>query len=127
MKTLLIITTLLAVTITVTAQEAEKILEMSREKTRVESFQSVSTLIITDKSGNSRTRVNNVVSQNFQDGTEKRLITFNSPPEVQGTAILVFDHAGSSDEMWIYLPALKKSRRVISSERGRSFYGERIF
>jgi outer membrane lipoprotein-sorting protein len=35
--------------------------------------------------------------------------------------MLIFDNKNSADEMWIYLPALKKTRRIVSSERGKSF------
>ncbi len=105
------------------AQEAEAMLEKSRNLTRVESFESTTKLTITDKNGNKRERTNMVMSKNFSDGTEKRLILFTDPPEVSGTSILLFDHPAAADEMWIYLPALKKTRRVISAERGKSFMG----
>lgn len=35
--------------------------------------------------------------------------------------MLVFDNKNSADEMWIYLPALKKTRRIVTSEKGKSF------
>ena len=35
--------------------------------------------------------------------------------------MLVIDNKSTQDEMWIYLPALKKTRRIVSTEKGRSF------
>jgi hypothetical protein len=35
--------------------------------------------------------------------------------------MLVFDDKNTADEMWIYLPALKKTRRIVTSEKGKSF------
>jgi hypothetical protein len=35
--------------------------------------------------------------------------------------MLVLDNKNSADEMWIYLPALKKTRRIVTSEKGKSF------
>ena len=35
--------------------------------------------------------------------------------------MLVVDNKNQADEMWIYLPALKKTRRIVSSEKGKSF------
>ena len=59
----------------------------------------------------------------FPDGTEKRIIKFTSPAEVSGTGILIFDYPEKSDDMWIYLPALRKTRRIVSKEKSKSFMG----
>ena len=57
------------------------------------------------------------------DGTEKRIIKFLSPADVKGTGILIFDYPEKSDDMWIYLPALRKTRRIVSKEKSKSFMG----
>jgi hypothetical protein len=62
-----------------------------------------------------------MMTKSYTDGLEKRLIRFLEPADVRGTAMLVFDNKNSSDEMWIYLPALKKTRRIVTSEKGKSF------
>ena len=49
------------------------------------------------------------------------MIRFIEPADVRGTSMLVFDNKNSADEMWIYLPALKKTRRIVTSEKGKSF------
>jgi hypothetical protein len=54
-------------------------------------------------------------------GTEKRMIRFLDPADVRGTAMLIIDNKETQDDMWIYLPALKKTRRIVSSEKGKSF------
>ncbi|MCK5766735.1 MAG: outer membrane lipoprotein-sorting protein, partial [Bacteroidales bacterium] len=41
--------------------------------------------------------------------------------DVKGTAILIYDYKSKDDDMWIYMPALRKTRRIISSEKGKSF------
>jgi hypothetical protein len=55
----------------------------------------------------------------------KRLIVFDAPPEVRETGFLVWTPAdpAADEERWIYLPALRKVRRVASRDRGRSFVG----
>jgi hypothetical protein len=78
-------------------------------------------LSITEKSGASRSRTITMTTKSFQNGIEKRFIKFMEPADVRGTAMLVVDNKDISDEMWIYLPALKKTRRIVSSEKGRSF------
>ncbi len=104
-------------------QEAREIMERSHEAVKVPSFEAVSTLIIRDSRGNERIRKNTMASMSLEDGTEKRIIKFLSPPEVKGTGILIFDYPRKSDDMWIYLPALRKTRRIVSREKSKSFMG----
>ena len=65
------------------------------------------------------------VSTKLYDGgaTEKRLYRFLSPADVKGTGFLVFDYVSKADDMWLYMPAMHKTRRVVSSERSKSFMG----
>jgi hypothetical protein len=42
---------------------------------------------------------------------------------VRGTAILLVEQARADDDMWIYLPALKKVRRLVASNKKDSFAG----
>ena len=35
--------------------------------------------------------------------------------------MLIVDNKDVQDDMWIYLPALKKTRRIVSTEKGKSF------
>ena len=64
-----------------------------------------------------------MASMSLPDGTEKRIIKFLSPADVKGTGILIFDYPEKSDDMWIYLPALRKTRRIVSKEKSKSFMG----
>jgi hypothetical protein len=111
------------VTISASAQNAKEIIRKSHDVVKVSSFEAVSTLTITDSKGNQRIRKNSMASMSAPDGTEKRIIKFLSPAEVKGTGILIFDYTEKSDDMWIYLPALRKTRRIVSREKGKSFMG----
>jgi hypothetical protein len=93
----------------------------SRELSLAGSISANIRLTITEKSGAVRNRTISLTSKSYTDGTEKRLIKFIEPADVRGTAMLVNDLPKASDEMWIYLPALKKTRRIVSSEKGKSF------
>jgi preprotein translocase subunit SecF/outer membrane lipoprotein-sorting protein len=116
---LLIVLTLAATS----GQDPKSIVQQSQDAVKVSSFEAVSTMIITDSRGNQRIRKNTMASMSFPDGTEKRIIKFISPPEVKGTGILIFDYPEKSDDMWIYLPALRKTRRIVSKEKNKSFMG----
>ncbi len=111
------------VSISASAQEAREIIKKSHDVVKISSFEAVSTLTITDSRGNQRIRKNTMASMSTPDGTEKRIIKFLSPAEVKGTGILIFDYPDKSDDMWIYLPALRKTRRIVSREKSRSFMG----
>ena len=39
----------------------------------------------------------------------------------RATTMLIIDNKDVQDDMWIYLPALKKTRRIVSTEKGKSF------
>jgi len=105
------------------AQTPESIIRRSREVMTVKSFEAYSTLIIRNSRGNERIRKNTMASKSYPDGSEKRVIKFTAPPEVAGTGILIFDYEDKSDDMWIYLPAMRQTRRVVSSEKSKSFMG----
>ena len=109
--------------IPVKGQNPVDIIRESRDAVQIASFEAVSTLTITDSRGNERTRQSSMASKSFEDNTEKRIIKFISPAEVKGTGILIFDYEDKDDDMWIYLPALRKTRRIVSSEKSNSFMG----
>jgi preprotein translocase subunit SecF len=115
---------LLALTGTfLSGQDPREIIKKSHDAVKVSSFEAVSTLTITDARGNQRVRRNTMASMSMPDGTEKRVIRFLSPAEVKGTGILIFDYTEKSDDMWIYLPALRKTRRIVSREKSKNFMG----
>jgi outer membrane lipoprotein-sorting protein len=106
------------------AQDGREIMEMSREVARMPGLEAVSTLIIMDARGRERIRQTSMASKVYAaTNTEKRIIRFLSPAEVKGTGMLIYDYDHENDDMWIYMPALRKTRRIISSEKSRSFMG----
>jgi hypothetical protein len=60
-------------------------------------------------------------------GERKTLVRFTSPADVQDTALLTHDHAGDESEQWLYLPALKRVRRISASRKGGRFVGSDYF
>jgi len=55
----------------------------------------------------------------------QRLLVFVTPPDVKGTAFLIWSQLDPArdDDQWIYLPGLKKVRRIAVGDRGTSFVG----
>jgi len=56
------------------------------------------------------------------DGDKSQSI-FDSPKDVQGTSFLSFSHALVPDEQWLYLPALKRVKRISSANKSGPFMG----
>ena len=54
---------------------------------------------------------------------DKSLTVFDSPRDVKGTAFLSHTHATEPDEQWLYLPALKRVKRISSRNKSGSFMG----
>ncbi len=53
----------------------------------------------------------------------KSLMTFLSPADVKGTKFLNHEHLNKDDDQWLYLPALKRVKRIASSSKSGSFMG----
>ncbi|MDE2964972.1 MAG: outer membrane lipoprotein-sorting protein, partial [Acidobacteriota bacterium] len=54
---------------------------------------------------------------------DKNLFVFDEPRDVKGTALLIHSHREKDDEQWLYLPALRRVKRISSSNQSGSFMG----
>jgi outer membrane lipoprotein-sorting protein len=54
---------------------------------------------------------------------DKSLTVFETPPDVKGTAFLSYTHALVPDDQWLYLPALKRVKRINSRNKSGPFMG----
>jgi len=96
----------------------------SIEAIRVAGVESVATLTIIDSKGRQRVRKLTQISKLYDNGqTEKKMIRFLSPADVKGTGFLIFYYREKDDDKWLYLPALRKTSRIVSSENAKSFMG----
>jgi hypothetical protein len=106
----------------VRAQDARQIAQRSAQTVEFDAMEMTATLSIYDSKGNSRIRQIANASKKF-GATNKTLMKFLSPPDVKGTSMLIHDFDNKDDDMWVYLPALRKTRRIVSGEKGKSFMG----
>ena len=54
---------------------------------------------------------------------DKTISTFLSPADVKGTKVLGHEHIDRDDDQWLYLPALKRVKRIASRNKSGSFMG----
>jgi outer membrane lipoprotein-sorting protein len=100
--------------------DPKQVMSRSRDLSLTGSMSAKVYLSISERNGSVRQRTISMVSKTYGDA-EKRFIEFLAPPDIKGTAMLMVDNKDAADEMWIYLPALKRTRRISSSEKGKSF------
>ena len=86
-------------------------------------YTSEMTMILKNKQGKeSRRTIRSRVLGVDGDGN-KSLSIFDTPRDVKGTAFLSFSHKVGDDEQWLYLPALKRVKRINSRNKSGSFMG----
>lgn len=54
---------------------------------------------------------------------DRSIVTFIAPADIKGTKLLTWAHAAGSDDQWLFLPALKRVKRISSSNKTGSFMG----
>jgi outer membrane lipoprotein-sorting protein len=91
---------------------------------KVKDYRSSSQFRLIAKDGRERKRETESVTKLKSGSTDSmRLVTFLVPADVKGTKTLMIENSDKDDDIWIYLPALKKVRRLVSSNKKDSFAG----
>ena len=80
-------------------------------------------MTLKNQHGQTSTRKMRLKSMEQENDGDKSLTVFDSPRDVKGTAFLSFSHIETNDEQWLYLPALKKVKRISSRNKTGSFMG----
>ena len=81
-------------------------------------------MVLKDKSGNESVReFKNLTFEEPDDNLgNKGIIVFTTPRDIRGTALLTHDNIEpKDDDQWLYLPALKRTKRISSSNRTGKF------
>jgi len=80
-------------------------------------------MVLRNKQGQESLRELKIKTLELQNDGDKSLTLFNQPRDVKGTAFLSFSHPVDADEQWLYLPALKRVKRISSSNKSGPFMG----
>ena len=104
--------------------DLNQIMEKNFMVNKVPDSVSDATFTLINKTGQERVRKTFGTTKLQANGIDNmRMTRFMSPPDVKGTVSLLIEHAEKDDDIWIYLPALKKVRRLVSSNKKDSFVG----
>ena len=80
-------------------------------------------MLLRNRQGRESRRELRVQVLEVADDGNRTLFVFDDPRDVRGTAFLVHAHRAEDDDQWLYLPALRRVKRISSSNRSGSFMG----
>jgi outer membrane lipoprotein-sorting protein len=80
-------------------------------------------MILKNKQGREKIRKIRIRTLEVEGDGDKSLTIFDEPRDVKGTAFLTFSHKARNDDQWLYLPALKRVKRISSRNKSSSFVG----
>lgn len=80
-------------------------------------------MVLKNKQGEESTRQMRLKTLEMKGDGDKSLTIFDTPSDVKGTAFLSFSHATTPDDQWLYLPGLKRVKRISSNNKSGPFMG----
>jgi outer membrane lipoprotein-sorting protein len=128
MRNSLLILSALLLPLSVGAQTAEEkglaiAVEADRRDTGWVDSSSELKMVLRNRQGDESQRAMRNRSLEMENDGDKTLIIFDAPKDVKGTAFLSYTHATKPDDQWLYLPALKRVKRISSANKSGPFMG----
>lgn len=103
--------------------DARTLLKESEYRHRTKTQQYAGHLTVVNKEGKARKKGWKSYRQGYA-GDAKSLVRFTEPPEVKGVGFLSISRpAGQNADQWLYLPSMKRERRIAAQDRDASFVG----
>jgi len=112
----LFVSNIFAITNLEVAQKSEA--QMSGYKDAISKM----TMTLINARGQEKVRTMNMKILEGKD-EDKSLMEFLTPADVKGTKFLSYEHVDKDDDQWLYLPALKRVKRIASKNKSGSFMG----
>lgn len=109
--------------LTAEEQGLQIIQEVDRRDTGFGDSQSDMKMILRNRNGDESIRILTMKTLEVIGEGDKSLSVFSNPRDIKGTAFLSFTHALEPDEQWLYLPALKRVKRISSSNKSGPYLG----
>jgi hypothetical protein len=111
-----------------TAETPEEIglaiaIEADKRDTGFEDLTANMLMVLKNKHGRESIRKIRIRTLEVEGDGDKSLSIFDNPRDVKGTAFLTFSHKVEDDDQWLYLPALKRVKRISARNKSGSFMG----
>ncbi|BAS27297.1 outer membrane lipoprotein-sorting protein [Limnochorda pilosa] len=98
---------------------AREIVERSENRPEPRDLAATQTIRLISQAGGERS----MQMQTFRRGDERMILWFVAPGEVRGTSLLRVEREDGEADIWLYLPAMRRTRRVSGSAQSGSFMG----
>jgi len=119
---LLLLVLLMAGLFSVWSETGRDIMESVIDNQKAESSAMDLVMKLVDESGDiSSRRLQTLVLDD--EGQTKTITLFMEPASVKNTRFLTLENESRNDDQWIYLPALRKVKRIAAGDREGSFMG----
>lgn len=80
-------------------------------------------MVLRNRNGDESSRRMRNLTLEVEDDGDKTLVIFDEPNDVRGTAFLNYTHREGPDDQWLYLPALRRVKRIASNNKSGPFMG----
>jgi outer membrane lipoprotein-sorting protein len=97
--------------------------EADKRDTGFTDFTASMVMELRNKQNDVSTRLIRIQTLEVNGDGDKSLSIFDEPADVKGTAFLTYSHAVEPDDQWLYLPALKRVKRINSKNKSGPFMG----
>jgi outer membrane lipoprotein-sorting protein len=97
--------------------------EAKRRDTGYGDFSTTVEMILRNPAGQETRRTLTIRTLEPAAGNERSLIVFRDPPDVAGTTLLSHSLSDRPDDQWLFLPSLKRVRRIAAGNQSGSFVG----
>ena len=80
-------------------------------------------MVLRNQHGEESKRLMRSRTLEMENDGDRSMVVFDQPRDVKGTAFLSFTHRSDPDDQWLYLPALKRVKRIASNNKSGPFMG----
>ena len=99
---------------------ASEIAEKVYDRNHGDDVTTIATMTLISRNGHKRVRKFTTYTKDYGP-VIKQMVRFTAPADIAGTGFLSLENDDGSTEQFLYLPALGRTRRIVSSQKNRSF------
>ncbi|GJL54715.1 MAG: membrane protein [Nitrospirales bacterium] len=98
-------------------------LETERRDKGFENYEAKGRMILQSPNGEIAEREFTMYTLEVEDDGDKRVVRFVEPRDLAGMVSLTYSHGLEPDDQWLYLPALRRTKRLAARDKTGSFAG----
>ena len=97
--------------------------EVDRRLSGYGNFTATMTMTLRESDGSERVRRMHILGLEVPQDGDKTLLVVDLPRDLRGTSILTVTHPDAPSDQWLYLPSIRRTRRIATSKRSSPFMG----